>query len=326
MQYHRLGQSGLNVSVLGLGTNAFGRRADARTATRVIHHAIDAGITLIDTANIYCNTLSETIIGDALKSRRHDIILATKVGLAAGGGPNDFGGSRHHILRELEGSLKRLQTDYIDLYQIHTFDPATPLEETLRALDDMVRAGKVRYIGASNYAAWELCRALSVSERYGWARYVSIQPSYSLVDRTPERELVPLCRTLGVGIIAYYPLAGGILTGKYRPGQPPPAGSRALSEPRFESRLSADRLQMAETLIALAQELGKTPAQLALAWLAHRPALASAIAGATRPEQVAENVGALDIPWTDALQQRLDEASQPFIYGPPFAEYRLGGV
>ncbi|GMA50664.1 hypothetical protein GCM10025857_20210 [Alicyclobacillus contaminans] len=215
MQYRRLGQSGLEVSVLGLGTNAFGGRADKAASIQVIHAALDAGVNFIDTANIYTNTMSEQIIGEALAGRRQEVVLATKAGMPRGEGPNERGGSRVHLMRELEGSLRRLQTDYVDLYQIHAFDPHTPLEETLRALDDMVRQGKVRYIGASNYAAWELMKALGVSERLGLNRFVSIQPCYSLADRTIERELVPLCVDQGIGIIPYFPLAGGILTGKY---------------------------------------------------------------------------------------------------------------
>lgn len=191
MKYRRLGSSGLEVSVLGLGTNAFGKRADQETSVRIIHHAIDQGVNFIDTANIYAGSESERIIGEALSGKRHEVVLATKAGLVNGEGPNSRGSSRYHLMQELERSLKRLQTDYVDLYQIHTFDPNTPLEETLRTLDDMVRSGKVRYIGASNYAAWELMKALGISEAKGLNRYVSTQTSYSLADRTPEQELVP---------------------------------------------------------------------------------------------------------------------------------------
>lgn len=213
MNYRRLGSSGLKVSELGLGTNAFGKRADEKTSIRIIEHALDHGINFIDTANIYAGTESERIIGQALAGKRQHVVLATKAGLIKGTGPNERGSSRYHLQQELDNSLKRLQTDYVDLYQIHTFDPHTPLDETLRALDDMVSAGKVRYIGASNYAAWEIMKALGISELKGYARYVSTQVSYSLADRTPERELVPLCMDQGVGIIPYFPLAGGFLRG-----------------------------------------------------------------------------------------------------------------
>lgn len=208
MQYRRLGSSGLEVSALGLGTNAFGKRADSDTSIRIVHEALDRGINFIDTANIYAGTESERIIGLALAGRRQEAVLATKAGLVKDQGPNGRGSSRFHLQRELEASLKRLNTDYVDLYQIHTFDPNTPLEETLRTLDDFVSSGKVRYIGASNYAAWELMKALGISGQKGYERFVSTQHCYSLADRTPENELIPLCLDQGVGIIPYFPLAG----------------------------------------------------------------------------------------------------------------------
>lgn len=325
MQYARVGQSGLVVSKIGLGTNAFGGRADPRATRAVIEAAVAGGITLIDTANVYTRTQSESLIGEILDQTglRGQVILATKAGLPRGEGPMERGGSRWHLIRELEGSLRRLRTDYIDLYQIHSFDPNTPLEETLYTLDTMVRSGKVRYVGCSNYAAWELAKALAISREQHFPPFISVQPGYSLVDRGPERELVPLCLDQGVGIIAYYPLAGGILTGKYRPGSPPPPGSRAEREPNFQARLDDDRLAVAQAIAELAREIGTTPAALALAWLIHRPAVASAIAGATRPEQVAENLKALEVPWSPALEGRLDALTERFRWAPPFAEYRL---
>jgi aryl-alcohol dehydrogenase-like predicted oxidoreductase len=313
MKYFPMGRSGVKVSAIGLGTNSFGGRADPAASTAVLHRAIDAGITLIDTANIYTQTKSETIIGEGLKGRRHQVILATKGGLKAGEGPNDAGASRYHLVRELEGSLRRLQTDYVDLYQVHTWDAETPLEETLRTLDDMVRSGKVRYAGTSNYAAWQLTKALWVSDRRGFVRYETVQPAYSLADREVERELVPLCVDQGIGLIAYYPLAGGILTGKYRRGQEPPKGSRAVTQPQFAQRLSDHSLRLAEDVGAFATELHCTPAQLALAWLIRRPAVCSAIAGATSVAQLDENLGALDIALSDSMMSRLDEASRPFV-------------
>ena len=231
MKYRHLGNSGLRVSALGLGTNAFGSRADKAASIRIIHQALDQGINFIDTANVYSDTRSEQIIGEALADRRNEVIIATKVGLPRGKGPNDKGASRLHIQREVEDSLKRLRTDYIDLYQIHSFDPNTPLEETLRTLEDLVRAGKIRYIGASNYAAWELMKALGISEQQGLSRFISVQNSYSLADRTPEIELVPCCLDQGVGIIPFFPLAGGILTGKYGDGTQIPTGSRLDKDP-----------------------------------------------------------------------------------------------
>jgi aryl-alcohol dehydrogenase-like predicted oxidoreductase len=325
MQYARVGRSGLVVSKIGLGTNAFGGRADPRATRAVIEAAVAGGITLIDTANVYTRTQSESLIGEILDETglRGQVILATKAGLPRGEGPMERGGSRWHLIRELEGSLRRLRTDYVDLYQIHSFDPNTPLEETLYTLDTMVRSGKVRYIGCSNYAAWELAKALAISREHHFPPFISVQPGYSLVDRGPERELVPLCLDQGVGIIAYYPLAGGILTGKYRPGSPPPPGSRAEREPNFQARLDDDRLAVAQAIAELASELSTTPAALALAWLIRRPAVVSAIAGATRPEQVVENLKALEVPWSPALEARLDALTERFRWAPPFAEYRL---
>ncbi|MBX6353859.1 MAG: aldo/keto reductase [Thermoflavifilum sp.] len=321
MEYRRLGRSGLVVSALGLGTNAFGSRADKETSIRVIHAAIDAGIRFIDTANIYSGTQSEAIIGEAIADRRDQVILATKAGLVRGDGPNEKGSSRKHLTQELEGSLRRLRTDYIDLYQIHTFDPWTPLEETLETLDSFIKAGKVRYIGASNYAAWELMKALAISDARGLARYVSIQPCYSLADRTPEQELVPLCLDQGVGIIPYFPLAGGILTGKYSGDVP--SGSRADKDPNFRRRLDDARLRLGAEVARIARELGITAGALSIAWLLKRPAVSTVIVGATRPEQVLENVRALEVSLTEDVLADLDRISDPFRWGPPFASYRL---
>jgi aryl-alcohol dehydrogenase-like predicted oxidoreductase len=323
MKYRYLGSSGLQVSSMGLGTNSFGGRADEAASIRIVHQALELGINFIDTANVYTGTESERIIGEALSGRRQQAILATKAGLTRGQGPNEKGSSRQHILTEIEGSLRRLKTDYIDLYQIHSFDPHTPLEETLRTLDDLVRAGKVRYIGASNYAAWELMKALGVSERLGLPRFVSIQPSYSLADRTPEQELLPLCEDQGVGLIPYYPLAGGILTGKYADGSQTPAGSRLEKEPRFSARLTADRLQLGAAVVRMAQELGTSPGALSLAWLMSRPVVSTIIVGATGVEQLTENVRSVALELDAAVLEELERISAPFRYGEPFAKFRL---
>ncbi|WP_018883845.1 aldo/keto reductase [Paenibacillus massiliensis] len=322
MHYRRLGHSGLQVSALGLGTNAFGKRADEESSIRIIHTALDAGIQFLDTANIYANTESERIIGLALQGRRHEAVLATKAGLPRGQGPNQAGSSRLHVQRELEDSLRRLKTDYVDLYQIHTFDPSTPLEETLRTLDDLISAGKIRYIGASNYAAWELMKALSISEQQRFARYISVQVSYSLADRTPERELMPLCLDQGIGIIPYFPLAGGILTGKYAQGQVP-SGSRADTDPNFSRFLSPDRIQLGTAVGTLAAELNTSPVALSLAWLMHQPAVSTVIVGATRPEQLLESLPSVDLSYSDDIAQRLENASSRYIHQEPFAVYRL---
>lgn len=322
MQYRNLGRSGLKVSVIGLGTNSFGGRADKDTSVRIIHTALDAGITLIDTANGYTQGQSETIIGEALKGRRHQAVISTKAGLPQGEGPYNRGTSRRHLTQQLHQSLTRLATDHVDLFYVHTFDEETPLEETLRTLDDFVRQGKVRYIAASNYRPYELATALGIQEAKGFERFVGLQPSYSLVDRTPERELIPLALNAGIGLVAYYPIAGGVLTGKYRGGQVP-AGSRMAQMPAFADRISATVREAGEQFYEIAQEVGQDPAALAIHWLIERPAVASAIVGATRPEQVASNLTALDVHMDRALAERLDKLSAPFIAGEPFGWYRL---
>ncbi|MGG3885291.1 aldo/keto reductase [Brevibacillus panacihumi] len=323
MKYHRLGNSGLHVSALGIGTNSFGGRADEAASTAIIDAALDGGINFIDTANIYTGTESERIIGKALEGRRHDVVLATKAGLVKGEGVNERGSSRYHLQKELEGSLKRLRTDYVDLYQIHTFDPNTPLEETLRALDDMVRSGKVRYIGASNYFAWEVMKALGISELKGLNRFVSLQVSYSLADRTPEREMIPLCLDQGLGIIPYYPLAGGILTGKYTSADQGPAGSRLEKEPRFARFLGQDKIQLGQQVADLAKELGMAPSVLSIAWLMNKPAVSTVIVGASRVEQLAANLESASVELDSATMNRLDELSEPYRLGEPFGFFRL---
>lgn len=313
MLYRPLGRSGLNVSAYALGTNAFGGRADEETSIAIIHHAIDHGVNLIDTANVYTGSHSERIIGRALQDRRDRVVLATKCAMKVGDGPNDEGASRGHVLREVERSLARLRTDFIDLYQIHTWDPRTPLEETLRTLDDLVRAGKVRYIGCSNYAAWQVSRALWTSDRRGFVRYESVQPEYSPADRRIEAELVPCCLAEGVGVLAYFPLAGGVLTGKYTPGSPPPQGSRALTQPQFARRLSERNLRLAQDMAGLASEVGCTLSQLTLAWVMRRPGITSALVGATKVAQQEENLKAVDLAVPPEILDRVTELSTAFV-------------
>jgi aryl-alcohol dehydrogenase-like predicted oxidoreductase len=323
MDYRRLGNSGLKVSALGLGTNAFGKRADYEASKQIIHCAIDNGINFIDTANIYAATESEKIIGQVLEGQRQNVVLATKAGLVRGAGVNERGSSRYHLQTELENSLKRLKTDYIDLYQIHTFDPETPLEETLRALEDMVRSGKVRYIGASNYFAWELMKALGISDRLGMNRFVSTQVSYSLADRTPEIELVPMCLDQGVGIIPYFPLAGGILSGKYSIAQQAPKGSRAQTDPNFQRFIDNKTIALGENVAKLAAQLDCTPSVLSLSWLMHQPVVSTVIVGATKVEQLKENMKSVSLQLTADTEEELQKISRPFRYGEPFAWYRL---
>lgn len=323
MNYNRLGNSGLQVSALGLGTNSFGKRANQKTSIDIIHSALHHGVNFLDTANIYAGSESEQIIGLALEGRRPNVILATKAGLPRNEGPNGAGSSRHHLMQELEGSLRRLKTDYVDLYQIHTFDPNTPLEETLRTLDDMITSGKVRYIGASNYAAWELMKALGISERRNLTKFVSIQCSYSLADRTPERELLPLCLDQGIGIIPYFPLAGGILTGKYSSGSSVPSGSRADTDPNFKRFLTGERIDLGDEVSRIAGELGTSSTALSLGWLMNRPAVSTVIVGATSTQQLQQNlVSVSNLPDRDTMD-RLDRISGVFRGGEPFAIYRL---
>ncbi|REE69659.1 aryl-alcohol dehydrogenase-like predicted oxidoreductase [Paenibacillus taihuensis] len=323
MNYRRLGNSGLRVSELGLGTNAFGKRADRDTSIRIIDFAIDHGINFIDTANIYAGTESERIIGEALQGKRSKVVLATKGGLPRGSGPNESGSSRYHLQQELEDSLKRLQTDYVDLYQIHTFDPSTPLEETLRFLDDMVSSGKIRYIGASNYFAWELMKSLAISEAKGFPRYVATQVSYSLADRTPEQELAPLCIDQGVGIIPYFPLAGGILSGKYSLNVNAPQGSRVVTDPSFSRFLDEGRIKLGQEVSSIAESCGCTASVLSLAWLMSRQTVATVIVGATSTTQLEDNLNSVSVQITGDVIKQLDEISDTYRYGKPFAWYRL---
>ncbi|MDA8345779.1 MAG: aldo/keto reductase [Thermaerobacter sp.] len=322
MQYRRLGRSGLEVSAIGLGTNAFGSRADKDTSIAVVRRALDLGVNLIDTADIYSDTRSEEILGEALAGRRADAVLATKAGFAVKDAPNRRGGSRQHLLRSVEDSLRRLRTDYIDLFQVHLYDPFTPVEETLRTLDDLVHQGKIRYVGTSNYAAWQLALALGESRLHELVRFESIQASYSLADRTVEQELQPLCVHERVSLLPYYPLAGGILTGKYGTGAAP-SGSRAQKDPSFARRLDPERVAFARDVEVLAREANTTTAALSIAWLMGRPAVACVIVGATSPEQLESNLAALDVVLGESLRAALDARSLPYRDDPPFAAYRL---
>ncbi len=294
MEYRRLGASGLRVSVMGLGGNTFGRYTDAEGTARIVSAALEAGINFFDTANIYNGGVSEEQLGQALKGQRDQAIIATKAGMRMGPGPTESGSSRKHLISSVHASLRRLQTDYIDVLQIHTYDPETPLEETLGALNDLVRSGAVRYIGCSNYDAWRMTRALWISDQRGWASYISNQPEYNLLSRDVERELVPACLELGVGIIPYSPLAGGLLTGKYVAGQPAPEGTRGYNNPRFAERLRPEMLEKVARLDAWARERGHTVGELALSWLAAQPAVSTVIAGVRSPEQVSANAASAD--------------------------------
>jgi aryl-alcohol dehydrogenase-like predicted oxidoreductase len=294
VEYRRLGKSGLRVSVIGLGGNTFGRYADERQTAAIVQQALESGINMIDTADVYGHGASEELLGKAIRGHRDELVIATKVGSAMGDGPNESGSSRRHIMAGCEASLRRLGIETIDLYQIHWFDPKTPLEETLGALDDLVRAGKVRYIGCSNYDAWRIVQSLWVSDQYHLNHYVSVQPEYNLLKREIEAEIVPVCLEFGLGVIPYFPLDAGVLTGKYKPGEEPPLGTRGHDNPRFASRLNRATLEAVQRLDAWAHDSGHTVGELALAWLASRPAVSTIIAGTTRPEQVAANARAAD--------------------------------
>lgn len=295
MKYRRLGASGLEVSETGIGTNNFGGRLDAAQSASVVHSALDNGINLFDTANIYTHGVSEEYLGKALQGRRSNALIATKFGMLWEKGPHGKGGSRKHIMDSLEGSLDRLGTDYIDLFQIHMQDPDTPIDETLRALDDAVRAGKVRYIGCSNFDAWRIADAQWTSEHYGLARFVSAQPEYSMVVRDIEAEILPVCENYGVGILPYFPLAHGLLTGKYKRGQDVPEGTRlALTPAAQEKRLTDQNFDLLEKLDQFVSTRDKTMVELAFAWLLAHKAVSSVIAGASNPEQVAQNAAAAE--------------------------------
>lgn len=296
MEYRRLGNSGLQVSLAGLGCNNFGMRINADQTRAVVHCALDEGITLFDTADIYGNRgQSEEMLGKALGNRRHEIVLASKFGMMMGDGPYKIGGSRRYIMAACEASLKRLGTDYIDLYQIHQPDPLTPEEETLYALDTLVRSGKVRYLGHSNYSGWQTANAAWIAKSRGWAPYVSAQNQYNLLDRSIEKDLMPACREFGVGILPYFPLASGFLTGKYRRGEAPAEGTRFAAMRRLADPMLTDaNFAMLERLDEFAGKNGHTLLELAVGWLATQPEISSVISGATSPDQVRQNARAID--------------------------------
>lgn len=324
MEYRRLGHSGLYVSSLTLGTMTFGGRGgfskvgatDVAGAKRQVDMCLDAGVNLFDTANIYSDGESEVILGQAISGRRDDLLLATKVRMSVGEGPNDTGLSRHHIIRQCEESLRRLGTDYVDLYQVHEWDGLTPLEETLEALDTLVKSGKVRYVGSSNYSGWQLMKALGVSERLGLQRYVSQQIHYTLQAREAEYELVPVALDQGCSILVWSPLAGGLLSGKYRRDEDASEGRHVegWDEPPVRD---ADKLyDVVDVLVEIAEARGVSAAQVALAWLLGRPGVASVIVGARTDEQLVDNLEAADLELSEEERRRLDEASAPPLIYP----------
>ena len=293
MEYRNLGPSGLQVSAVGLGCNNFGGRIDLDQTLAVVNKALDLGITLFDTANIYGGQgKSEEFLGKALGSRRQDVVLATKFAGKMGDGPMQSGASRRNIVSAVEASLRRLNTDYIDLYQVHFPDTATPIEETLRALDDVVRAGKVRYIGHSNFAGWQIAEAEFTARAHNLTRFVSSQNEYSLLNRRVEAEVVPAARQYGLSILPYFPLASGFLTGKYRQGEAKPEGTRLAASPMADRLLTDKNFETLGRLEAFARERDHSTLDLAIGWLASKPYVGSVIAGATKPEQLEQNVRA----------------------------------
>lgn len=292
MEYRQLGNSGLRVSVIGLGTNQFGGKVDQAGVNTIIDGALELGINFIDTADVYTKGRSEETLGIALRAKWGRVALASKVYNPTGEGPNDYGASRYHIINGVEASLKRLQTDHIDLLQMHRYDATTPLDETLRALDDLVTAGKVRYIGASNYSAWQLAEANTLADLRGWTRFVSVQNHYHMFERGLEQDVLPYCRARAVGILPYFPLAGGFLTGKYRRGEAAPAGSRGESSPYVQRYMTDTNYERVDVLTKWAEARDRTMGELAHAWLLAQPEVSSVISGATSLAQVESNAKA----------------------------------
>jgi 1-deoxyxylulose-5-phosphate synthase len=297
MLYRKLGAAGLRVSAVGLGCNPFGNEVDQATAQTIVERALELGVTYFDTADAYNDGRSEDYLGRALRAlnTRHDVIVATKVGNRTGPGPNDVGASRAHILASCDASLRRLQTDYIDVYQIHSPDRQTPIEETLDALNSLIRQGKVRYIGCSNYFEWEVAEAVWIARQRGLRAFITCQEFYNLLYRDHEKRMQPLCIKYGLGVIPYFPLAGAMLSGSYRRDVPPAPGSRGAIRPTFKTWDSPRNWAVQEALAAFADQRGWSLPRLAVAWLLSRPMVPTVIAGADRPEHIQHNVGALDI-------------------------------
>ena len=312
MNYIPLGRAGVKVSPLCLGCMNFGNPTDEEESIRIIHAALEGGINFIDTANVYNNGVSEQIVGKAIEDRRDEVVLATKVHGSMGDGPNDQGNHRYHIMQQVEASLQRLQTDHIDLYQLHRPDPSTPMEEQLAALDNLIRQGKVRYVGTSTFPAWQLCESLWISDRRNMHRFVCEQPPYSIFCRYIERNVLPFCAKHGFATIPWSPLAGGWLAGKYRRGQEVPEGSRAarggwdMDEPINQRRLDA-----VEELIPLAEDYGASLSQFALAWTLQNPAVTSPIIGPRTMDHLEDNLGALEVDLDREAMDRVDEIVPP---------------
>jgi len=319
MDYRRLGASGFKVPALSFGTGTFGGKGDffsawgstdAKGATRIVDVCLESGLTMFDSADVYSAGEAERVLGAAIKGRRDKVLISTKATFRSGDGPNDVGSSRYHLIQAVDGALKRLGTDYIDLFQLHGFDATTPIEETLSTLDDMVRSGKLRYLGVSNFSGWHLMKSLAISDRYGHARYVANQTYYSLLGRDYEWELMPLGLAEGVGAMVWSPLGWGRLTGKIRRGAPLPKISRLHKTAANGPQVADDHLyNVVEALEAVAGEAGKSVPQVALNWVAHRPTVASVIIGARDEKQLRDNLGAVGWRLTTEQVAKLDAAS-----------------
>lgn len=330
MKYRQLGRSGLRVSELTLGTMGFAGSGKFRDvgeidldgARRQIDMALDAGVNLIDTADVYSDGASEEVVGEAVKGRRDQLLIATKARFEMGPGPNDAGLSRHHLIEACEASLRRLQTDHIDLYQVHEWDGQTPLEETLGALEHLVQSGKVRYVGCSNFAGWQVMKALGIAERDRLPAFVSQQVYMSLQERSAEYEIVPSALDQGLGLLIWSPLAGGLLSGKYRRGQAPPDGARLAGEWSEPPVYDEDKLyDTIETLVAVAEDRGVSPAQVAIGWLLTRPGVSTVITAARTETQLADNLGAASLELTDDELSRLEAVSRPPLIYPFWHQY-----
>ena len=335
MEYRLLGGSGFKVPVLSLGTGTFGGgteffrawgSTDAKGAARLIDICLEAGLSMFDSADVYSNGLAEEVLGKAIAGRRDKVIISTKATFDFGPGPNDMGSSRHHLLRAVDGSLRRLGTDYIDLFQLHGFDAQTPIEETLNTLDDLVRAGKIRYIGCSNFSGWHLMKSLAISEKYGLARHVAHQAYYSLIGREYEWELMPLALDQKVGAVVWSPLGWGRLTGKIRRGKPLPKESRLHKTAENGPPVDDEHLyRVVDAIDEVAKETGKSVPQIALNWLLQRPTVANVIVGARNEEQLRQNLGAVGWNLTATQVAKLDAASEvtptyPYWHQRGFAE------
>ncbi len=331
-EYARLGRSGLRVSRLCLGTMNFGDESfgcDEETSLAIIAAYLDAGHNFIDTANVYSGTRSETIVGKAVKARRHSVVIATKAAAPVGPGPHESGTNRKHLMKAVEDSLRRLDTDYIDLYQMHAYDEGTPLEETLSSLDDLVRRGQVRYIGASNWSAAQIVEAMLVTQTRDWEPLISLQPQYNILMRDIEVEIVPVCRRFGLGILPWSPLAGGMLTGKYARAEEPPADTRFGAASPFQEiwrrrNLHERNFAITDIVAEEAAMLGVTPATLSLAWNLARPGVVSPIIGPKSVKQLEENLAALDVDPPKDTMDRIDEASEPTVGYPHNFSIRRG--